>query len=488
MHIGQGRCRACQACGVDITELGAAQLSESIHLRQVSCREVMAAYLDRIDERNPAVNAIVSLRDRDDLTAEAAECDDEISHDVSRGWMHGMPQAIKDLAETKGLRTTMGSLLLEHFVPDFDCLMVARMKAAGCVVIGKTNVPEFGLGSHTFNDVFGITRNPFDLARTAGGSSGGAAVALATHMLPVADGSDYMGSLRNPAAWNNVFGFRPSQGRVPSWPERDGYLAQLGTAGPMGRTVLDVAMLLGTQAGYHPGAPLSLDGGIDQFATVSLARVELEGARVAVRIGWLGNLDGHLAMESGILEHCDDALRQLESLGCNVDPAAFDMSPERVWEAWLVWRHFLVSAGLAPLVADPAHRELMKPEALWEVDMGLRVTGPQITQASADRTAFYSSITALFDHFDVLAIPTAQVWPFEVTERWPHRIGDREMDTYHRWMEVTSYATFAGLPAISVPVGFDERGLPMGMQLIGRPRGDVALLRLAHAYEATLDR
>ena len=473
---------------MDITELSAAQLSETIHRREVSSREVMAAYLDRIDERNPALNAIVSLRDRDELLAEAAECDDEIAHDVTRGWMHGMPQAIKDLSETKGLRTTMGSRLLEHFIPDFDCLMVARMKDAGSLVIGKTNVPEFGLGSHTFNDVFGTTRNPFDLSRTAGGSSGGAAVALATHMLPVVDGSDYMGSLRNPAAWNNVFGFRPSQGRVPSWPEPDGYLAQLGTEGPMGRTVLDVAMLLGTQAGYHPGAPLSLAGRLDEFATVAIARRELEGGSAAARVGWLGDLDGYLAMEPGILEHCDDALTRMESFGCTVEPASFRMAPERVWKAWLVWRHFLISAGLAPLVADSSRRDLMKPEALWEIDMGLRLTGPQITQASVDRTAFYSSITALFDHFDVLAIPTAQVWPFEVTERWPRRIGDREMDTYHRWMEVTSYATFAGLPAISVPVGFDGRGLPMGMQLIGRPRGDVDLLRLAHAYETTLDR
>ncbi len=447
----------------------------------------MAAYLDRIDECNPAVNAIVSLRGREELFADAAVCDDEIAHDRSRGWMHGMPQAIKDLAETKGLRTTMGSRLLEHFVPDFDCLMVARMKAAGSIVIGKTNVPEFGLGSHTFNDVFGTTRNAFDPSRSAGGSSGGAAVALATRMLPVADGSDYMGSLRNPAAWNNVFGFRPSQGRVPSWPEPDCYLAQLGTAGPMGRTVLDVALLLGTQAGYHPRAPLSLSGHLDELATVALARRRLQGEPSGTRVGWLGDLDGYLAVEPGILERCGDGLRRIEALGCAVESTAFGMSAERVWDAWLVWRHLLVSAGLALLIADPANRDLMKPEALWEVDGGLRVTGPQITRASVDRTAFYSSITDLFDRFDVLALPSAQVWPFEATERWPPRIGDRAMDTYHRWMEVTAYATFAGLPAISVPVGFDERGLPMGMQLIGRPRGDIEVLRLAHAYESTLD-
>ena len=448
----------------------------------------MNAYLDHIDERNPAVNAIVSRRDRDELLEEANDCDDEIANDLSRGWMHGMPQAIKDLAAAKGLPMTMGSRLLEHFVPDFDSVMVARVKAAGCIVIGKTNAPEFGLGSHTFNDVFGVTRNPFDLTRTAGGSSGGAAVALTTNMLPVADGSDYMGSLRNPAAWNNIFGFRPSQGRVPGGPERDSYLAQLSTEGPMGRTVLDVAMLLGTQAGYHVGSPLSLAGRLEEFATVAQARAALDIDATGTRVGWLGDLDGYLAMEPGIIERCVEALGTTEDLGWVVEPAAFKMSTERVWDAWLVWRHMLVSASLRPLLANPANRDLIKPEALWEVDHGEAVTGPQITQASAERSLFYASITVLFDRFDVLALPTTQVWPFDATERWPRRIGDREMDTYHRWMEVVVYATFAGLPAISVPVGFDERGLPMGMQLIGRPRGDVDLLGLAHAYETTLDR
>ncbi len=479
---------AWQPFGVDITDLSAAQLSESVQRRDVSCREVMVAFLDRIDERNLAVNAIVSLRARDVLLAEAGERDDELARDASRGWMHGIPQAIKDLSLTEGIRTTLGSRLLEHFVPDADSLMVARMKAAGCIVIGKTNVPEFGLGSHTFNDVFGTTRNPFDLTRSAGGSSGGAAVALATHMLPVADGSDYMGSLRNPAAWNNVFGFRPSQGRVPGGPERDSYLAQLGTEGPMGRTVLDVALLLGTQAGYDAGSPLSLSGRLDEFATVADARRTLDAEHGGIRVGWLGDLDGHLAIEPGIIDRCEDGLRRLGSIGCAVEPTAFAMSPERVWEAWLVWRYVLVSANLLPLITNPSRRDLMKPEALWEVDRGLEVTGPQISRASVERTVFYRSITALFDRFDALVLPTAQVWPFDASERWPRRIGDREMDTYHRWMEVTSYATFAGLPAISVPVGFDDRGLPMGMQLIGRPRGDVDLLRLAHAYEATLDR
>lgn len=472
----------------EILALGAARLSEALHAREVSCREVMVAHLDRIAERNPALNAIVSPRDEDELLGEARGCDDELANGRSRGWMHGMPQAIKDLAPTAGLRTTFGSRLTEHFVPAADALIVERMRAAGCIVIGKTNVPEQGLGSHTFNDVFGTTRNPYDHARTAGGSSGGAAVALATRMLPVADGSDYMGSLRNPAAWNNVFGFRPSQGRVPAIPERDAYLAQLGTEGPMGRSVLDLAMLLGTQAGEDRRAPLSLGGRLDELSTVDRARTTLgdDSSLAGVRVGWLGDLGGHLAMEDGILDVCASGLDRLASLGADVEPATLPVDLDATWDAWIVWRHLLVSGGLGPLVVDPARRALVKPEALWEVDRGLTLTGPQINRASEARTRFTAAISAMFDSVDVLALPTAQVWPFDASERWPQRIGTREMDTYHRWMETTIYATFAGLPAISVPVGFDARGLPMGMQLIGRPRGDVHVLRIAHAYESTI--
>ena len=461
---------------MNLTEIPAHALSALIHARQVSCREVMRAFLARIKAVNPVHNAIVNLRDEDELLREADAFDQPLPR-ASLGWMHGMPQAIKDIALTQGLRSTMGSPLLRDFVPTVDGLMVQRMKAAGCIVIGKTNTPEFGLGSHTFNELFGITRNAYDPSRSAGGSSGGAAVALATGMLPVADGSDFMGSLRNPAGWNNVFGFRPSQGRVPYWPAQDVWVTLMGTEGPMGRTVKDVAMLLDVQAGFDARVPLSI-------ATREHFAAGLEGLDCkAVKIGWLGDLQGYLPMEPGIVDTCEQGLRRLEGLGCTVEPTRLGYPPEPVWQAWLVWRRWVVAARIAPHLVKPENRAFIKPEALWEHDQGQGLTGERIMAASTQRSAFYQHLLTLFERCDCLALPTAQVWPFDAARRWPSHINGIEMDTYHRWMEVVIYATLAGLPCISVPVGFSSDGLPMGMQLIGRPHGDGTVLRLAHAYE-----
>jgi amidase len=459
------------------TDLSAHALSAAIHAKELSCRELMQATLVRIEAGNPTHNAIVSLRNGDALLTEADAHDALLSRGQSLGWMHGIPQAIKDMANTAGLTTTLGSPLLRDFVPREDALVVQRMKAAGCIVIGKTNTPEFGLGSHTFNEVFGITRNAYDRLKSAGGSSGGAAVALATRMLAVADGSDFMGSLRNPAAWNNVFGLRPSQGRVPLWPAPDAWVAQLGTEGPMGRTVRDVALLLETQSGYDPRVPLAI-AAHENFAHA------LDGLDTKrTRVGWLGDLQGYLPIEAGILDGCGQGLTRLRDIGCAVSEAALGYAPEEVWQAWLVWRRWLVAGAIAPLLANAQHRALIKPEALWEYDQAQGLSGADVLAASVQRTKFYRHLLALFAQHDFLALPAAQAWPFDATLRWPARIAGREMDTYHRWMEVTIYATFAGLPCISVPVGFNAEGLPMGMQLIGRPQADLAVLQLAHAYE-----
>jgi amidase len=463
----------------DITALDAGALSAAIHAKRVSCREVMQAYLARIADLNPRYNAIVSLRNADLLLQEADERDAQLARGQSLGWMHGMPQALKDLVNVAGIPTTLGSPLMRNFVPHADALLAQRMKAAGGIVIGKTNTPEFGLGSHTFNEVFGTTRNAYDPERSAGGSSGGAAVALALRMLPVADGSDFMGSLRNPAGWNNVFGLRPSQGRVPQWPVQDAWVSQLGTEGPMGRTVRDLARLLETQAGFDARAPLSL-------ADPPLFPLDEAVNAKSVRIGWLGDLGGYLPIESGILDVCEHALRRLQGIGCAVEPLPLGTPPEKVWDAWLVWRRALVASRIAPFLVNPQNRAHIKPEALWEFDQARELTGPQFMSASVARTAFYQHLLTLFERHDFLALPVAQVWPFDAKQRWPARINAVPMDTYHRWMEVVIYATFAGLPCISVPAGFDARGLPMGLQLIGKPRADLAVLKLAHAYEQTV--
>jgi amidase len=463
-----------------LTDWTATQLSAAIHARQVSCREVMHATLARVDAVNPRFNAIVSRVDADALLAQADAHDAMLAQGESMGWMHGMPQAIKDIAPTAGIATTSGSPLLARFVPKEDGLMVARMKAAGCIVIGKTNVPEFGLGSHTFNTVFGATGNAYDSTKTAGGSSGGAAVALATRMVALADGSDFMGSLRNPAGWNNIFGMRPSQGRVPMWPVQDVWVSQLGTEGPMGRSVEDVARLLAVQAGWDARCPLSIAG--DGRAFNGELKTNLAGRR----IGWLGDLNGHLPMEPGVLDACQQGLARLQDMGCAVDNATLPMAPERVWDCWLVWRRALVAARIAPHLLKPANRDKIKPEALWEHDEGLALSGAQLMAASATRTLLLQQLLKLFEGVDYLALPSAQVWPFDVAQRWPAEIAGRQMDTYHRWMEVVILPTLAGLPAISVPTGFNAAGLPMGMQLIGKPQADWALLQLAHGYEEAI--
>ena len=462
----------------DITDSAAHELSAAIHARRLSCRELMQATLARIAATNPLHNAIVSLRDEDDLLREADARDAQLAGGTRLGWLHGIPMAIKDIAATAGLRTTMGSPLLRDNVPQHDGLMVARLKAAGCIVIGKTNTPEFGLGSHTFNEVFGVTRNAFDPSKSAGGSSGGAAVALALRMVAVADGSDTMGSLRNPAGWNNVYGLRPSQGRVPMWPAADVWVTQFGTEGPMARSVRDLALLLDVQAGFDRRSPLSI-AGHERFDG------DLDGLDAKrLRIGWLGDLNGYLAMEPGVIATCEEALARFASLGAAVEPVTPGFAPEAVWQTWLTWRHWLVAGRIEPFLRNPANRAHIKPEALWEHDVGQALSGVQTLAASVQRTAYYQQLLGLFDRFDVLALPSAQVWPFDAALRWPREIAGRTMDTYHRWMEVTIYATLAGLPCIALPAGFGRAGLPMGLQLIGRPHAEMELLRVARAYEA----
>ena len=453
-------------------------LSRRIHARDWSCRAVMQAYLQQIDTFNPIVNAIVSRVDSDQLLLQADARDQQLARGESLGWMHGFPQAIKDLTPTAGIVTTYGSAAFVDSVPSRDAVMVRRMKAAGAILIGKTNTPEFGLGSQTYNAVFGITRNAYDTNLTAGGSSGGAAAALALRMLPVADGSDMMGSLRNPAAFNNVFGLRPSIGRVPTAPAPEVFTNQLSCAGPMARTVSDLAMLLSVQAGFDEEVPTSLQDDPAQF-TQSLKR-DFNGSR----IGWLGDFNGYLAMQPGVMTLCEKALDSFAVIGCKVDAVQPAFSMPRLWQAWLTLRHWAIANGpLGELYRSPSTRALMKPEAIWEVEAGLTLTATEIHLASVTRSAWYQAIRQLFATHDYLVLPSAQVFPFAAEQHWPDSIDGKPMDTYHRWMEVVIAGTMSGCPVAAVPAGFNKAGLPMGLQIIGKAQADLAVLQLAFAYE-----
>jgi len=339
----------------------AVTLRRLIRTRQISCVEVMNAHLDRIEALNPKVNAIVALQDRAQLIRQAQDCDARLTKDETIGALHGFPHAVKDMAPVRGIAFTQGSPIFRDLVATEDSLQTERLRRAGVIFIGKTNTPEFGLGSHTFNPVYGATRNAYDPTRSAGGSSGGAAVALALGMVPLADGSDYGGSLRNPAGWNNVYGFRPSIGRVPSH-GKDDWLPTMGTSGPMARTVADLALLLSVQAGHDPRAPLSMEGSGDIFAG------ELGANMKGKRIAWAGDFNGAIPYEAGVLDTCRTAFKAFETIGAHVEEQCPDYPLDKVWDAFVELRSWQQGGGLAALAADPATRTLLKPEALYEID------------------------------------------------------------------------------------------------------------------------
>ena len=450
------------------------QVSDAMAAGRLSAVEVMQACLSRIAEVNGTVNAVVSLRDEAALMAEARAADAA----PRRGWLHGIPMAIKDLADAEGLPTSQGSPLFAGQIARRDHPAVERLRAAGAIFIGKTNTPEFGLGSHTFNPVHGATRNPYDPTRSAGGSSGGAAAALAARMLWVTDGSDMMGSLRNPAGWNNVYGMRPSWGTVPGDAAGDLFLHQLSTLGPMARSPRDLAALNDVMRGADPRLPLSRDG------TVCVAA--LDGDLPRQRLGWLGDWDGAFPFEAGILQQSEAALLRLADLGHEVREMAAPFDAENMWQSWTTLRSFAVAASLGAIYDDPARREQLKPAAQWEVARGQGLSAAAVQQASSVRSDWYRAAMRAFEEVDVLVLPSAQVWPFPVEETYPTEIDGVEMDTYHRWMQVVIPASLIGLPVVNIPAGFDERGLPFGLQLIGRPGADARLLQLAETWHAAV--
>jgi len=446
----------------DLTNLSASDLSLAIRTKQASCVEVMQAYLDRIHRYNPVYNAIVSMVSDDELLQQALQADQALARNEYWGWMHGMPHAVKDLTPVAGLRYTSGSPMFANRIAEEDSSFVTKIRSQGAIFIGKTNTPEFGLGSQCYNPVFGTTGSACNPALTSGGSSGGAASGLGTHMLPVADGGDMMGSLRNPGAFNNVIGFRPSTTVVME--EGDAKNRLLWTSGPMGRNTRDTINLLQTMAlnpVFNDLKPLTLE---------------------KIKIGWMGNLDNYLAMEPGIIELCEASLAEVAGAGAQVESMQSGFTMSDLWESWTTLRHY-GRMNMLDYYEDPNTRELLKPELIWEIEQGLNYNEQDAEKATIIRTNWYSELDRMFGEYDFLVLPTAKVFPFPKEIHWPKEINGREMDTYHRWMEVVILGSMGGIPAVNVPVGFDAQGRPMGMQVMGKFGDDKKVLEFALAYE-----
>lgn len=461
----------------DITDLSASKLSSAIRDRQVSCLEVMQAYLQRIERYNPVYNAIVSLAEQDGLLDQARRADVALDKGEYWGWMHGMPHAVKDLADVEGMITTSGSRVFANRVATADSSLAASIRSQGAIFIGKTNTPEFGVGSQTYNEVFGATGSACDPALTAGGSSGGAASSLGTHMLPVADGSDLMGSLRNPGAFNNVIGFRPSVGRLGGGNPLN---RSLSTAGPMGRNTEDTIRLLLSISGPSSDQPNALKNSLPEAS--QFMPLDLENTK----IGWMGSFENYLATEAGVLKVCESSLNILETAGARVESCMPDFDMAELWRTWVDLRNFGRSGALS-IYNDPAQRALLKPEYIWEIEQSLELTAQRIYAAQRARSRWNQEVHRLLGQFDFLVLPTAQVFPFSKEIHWPTEIAGRKMDTYHRWMEVVIGGSLSGNPVVNVPVGFDGLGRPMGMQVMGRYGEDKKVLEFALAYEQVTD-
>jgi amidase len=453
----------------EICSMTAVDLAGRVRRKELSATEVMEAHLTRIEAVNPKVNAIVTLLPEEAMEG-ARAADEALARGLPVGPLHGLPVAHKDLALTRGVRTTFGSPIFADFVPETDALIVERLKQAGAISVGKTNTPEFGAGSQTFNAVFGETLNPYDTTKTPGGSSGGAAAALACGMLPIADGSDMGGSLRNPASFCNVVGLRPSPGRVPTWPDVAPH--PLSVEGPMARTVEDVALMLGAISGPDARSPLSLSEPGSTFLR-PLDR-DFEGVRVA----WSRDLGG-LPVEGRVAQVIEGGRQVFESLGCAVEEAEPDLTDaDEVFKILRAWRFELAYGELLK-----KHREEMKDTVVWNIEEGARLSGPEVGWAERKRAEIYHRTRGFMEAHEFLVLPVAQVPPFDVKLRYPTEINGEPMETYIDWMKSCYLVTVMGLPAISVPCGFTPEGLPVGIQIVGRPRDDLGVLRLAHAFE-----
>ena len=451
--------------------LPATELAELVRSRRASAVELMQAHIAQIERVNPKVNAIVTFHPERSLER-ARQADARQARGEPLHLLHGLPTAHKDLLPTRGVRTTWGSPIYRDFVPDEDALIVERQAAAGAISVGKTNTPEFGAGAQTFNAVFGATRNPYDLQRTCGGSSGGAAVALACGMVPIADGSDLGGSLRNPASFCNVVGLRGSAGRVPRHPTTLAWNT-LSVDGAMGRTVEDVALLMQAISGPDARAPLSLAEPGSLFAR-PLAR-DFAGTRIA----WAPALGGLAPVDARVAAAIDAQRPTFEALGCRTEEAIADFSDAR--EIFHVQRAMIFAASHGEHLRQ--HRELLKDTVIWNVEQGLALTAGQIAAAELKRTQLFRRVHGFFERYEFLVLPTAQVLPFPVEQQWVQEIDGRPMADYLEWMTSCWLITVTGHPAVSVPCGFSAEGLPVGVQIVGRYRDDFGVLQLAYAFQ-----
>ncbi len=449
--------------------LPAGELVRLIHSRELSALEVMDAHIAQIERVNPAINAIVTFLP-EQARAQARALDAAFARGEDPGPLAGLPVAHKDLAPTKGIRTTFGSPIFKDFVPQADAIIVERLRGAGAITVGKTNTPEFGAGSQTFNAVFGATRNPYDLTRTCGGSSGGAAAALACGLLPLADGSDMGGSLRNPASFCNVVGLRPSTGRVPNWPSVSAWFPML-VAGPMARTVADVALMMSAIAGPDARAPISLQEPGTLFARA------LERNFKGVRIAWSANLGG-LPVEPEVARVMQSRYAVFTDLGCIVEEATPDLrDAHEIFSVLRAWNFELAFGDLLE-----SNRSLMKDTVVWNIEQGARLSGSQVGAAERSRTQLFHRMREFMQDYDFLVAPVVQVLPFDVEQPYPTRINGIELGTYIDWMRSCYYITVTGAPALSVPCGFSA-GLPVGLQIVGRFQDDFGVLQMAHAFE-----
>ena len=448
----------------------ACEQAQLIRNKKISVTQLITAHLDQIERFNPTLNAIVTLTAESALE-EAQAADAALAKQAPLGALHGLPVAHKDLFLTKGVRTTFGSPIYQDFIPEHDSLPVERLKKAGAISLGKTNTPEFGAGSQTFNSLFGTTPNPYDLTKTCGGSSGGGAVALATGMVALADGTDLGGSLRNPANFCNLVGIRPSVGRVPNWPDQLGWYT-MSVAGPMARTVQDLALAMSVMSGPDDRSPIALDTPGSIF-NAPLGR-QFKGTKVA----YSEDLGG-LPVEPEVRQVMRAARSVFEQLGCEVIDDSIDLA--EAGEIFMLWRAWRTELRISPLMKE--HRHQLKDTVIWNAEQGLDLTGPQLARAEAKRTEIYHRMRAFMQRYQFFILPVNQVVPFSVDLDYPREIAGVKMETYIDWQKTAYFISAMGNPAISVPAGFTDSGLPVGIQIVGGHRQDFEVLQMAYAVE-----